>query len=79
MLFKKLGGNMNGTATKKIRALCASKDRNMINTLIRVCGEKPFDQKSPVAIYRTAKKYYREFAKKDKWGQFKLTLHGNSV
>lgn len=70
---------MNRTAAKRVRVLCAEKDRNMYTTLIRMCGEKPFDQKSPAAIYRTAKRYYHEYYEKDKWGQFKFTLRGVTV
>jgi len=58
---------MNGRRTRFIRALLLKHDPNTLATIKREKGK--FEKMSGVAIYRHAKKLWKRFGMKDKWGQ----------
>jgi len=59
---------MRKKAQKKIAKLVLNKDPNLLKSIEKRRG-KPYTDMSGVAIYRWAKKLYRECAIKENWGK----------
>ena len=60
---------MNNSRVRFIRSLVINQDKNTLATIKREKGEFRFNKMSGVAIYRWAKKLWKKFGIKDKWGQ----------
>jgi len=65
---------MRGTRAKMIFNLVLHQDDNMIETIKRECfsvganKDKMFNDLEGTQVYKLAKRLWRRFGKKDKWG-----------
>ena len=54
---------------KAISTLLINKDENTLNSIKNHVGERKFKKMEGISIYRTAKRIWKRYHKKDNWGK----------